>query len=88
MDKSPVGIRTHHVDVGTSSEIERVSGADLKVDGCRNGPVDQVMAVACTFRERRAISGAQHAEVANTASIAKAPSRAQNTRLIEWRWIT
>jgi hypothetical protein len=59
MHKPPIGIGVRHVDVGASREIERVPRADLKIDGHRTRPVDQVMAVARTFRECSAIASEQ-----------------------------
>jgi hypothetical protein len=59
MHEPPVGIGTHHVDIGASSEVVRVPRAHLEIDGHRRGPVDQVMTVACAFRKRSAIAWVQ-----------------------------
>jgi hypothetical protein len=56
MHEPPVGIGTHHVDIGASSEVVRIPRAHLKIDGHRGGLVDEVMAIAGTFRKRGAIA--------------------------------
>jgi hypothetical protein len=59
MHEPPVGIGTHHVDIGASSQIVRVPRAYLEIYGHRRRPVDQVMAVACAFRKSSAIARVQ-----------------------------
>jgi len=67
MHEPPIGIGTHHVDIGASSEIVRVPRAHLEIDGHRRGPVDQVMAVTRAFWKRSAITRVQNslAEILN-----------------------
>jgi hypothetical protein len=60
MHEPPIGIGTHHVDIGASSEVVRVPRAHLEIDGHRRGPVDQVMAVTRAFRKRSAIARVQN----------------------------
>src|SRR5277367_5248838 len=60
MHEPPVGIGTHHVDIGASSEVVRVPRAHLEIDGHSSGSVNQVMAVACAFRKRSAIARVQY----------------------------
>ena len=56
MHEPPVGIGTHHVDIGANSEVVRIPRAHLKIDGNRGGLVDQVMAIAGALRKHGAIA--------------------------------
>src|ERR1700733_14605198 len=60
MHEPAVGIGTHHVDIGASSEVLRVPRAHFDIHGHCRGPVDQVMAVARAFWKRSAIARVQY----------------------------
>jgi hypothetical protein len=56
MHEPPVGIGTHHVDIGASSEVVRIPRGYLEIDSRRGRLADQVMAIAGALRKPGAIA--------------------------------
>ena len=60
MDKSPISVGTHHVNVRACGQVIRVARADLQIDRDRGASVLQVVTVSARLGEGGAIACAQH----------------------------